>query len=722
VLLIALQAILGVSVFLQFSASKRLPISGLLLVGASLGFALTTAVDVTLVSAGLPGLTISPIVFISLSSVIFTRRFWKELLGGAPGLDAPIIVFGMSLILGKGSLSFGWLIALGILITSAVVVRPKPGFSTHIRNLGASFAFIISCIVIRLWHPPVAYSTWFFQPLYTGTDDNVFAESLSHSLANFGLGDFAASSGVTNRYHFFSLAWSGMTSRVGDLEPFVMTLHVVPMIAFGLTAGLVWVLTGMLTNSRRAPALAVVVLFASNSLPEQFRFFHTNTTSNTMTHVWLVAAFVIAVGLLRSRDRILWIPLTVLSTAVMLAKAPYGVVLLGGLTLLFVATLTHRSPRSTRLALSLVPALVVPALAAIVFLRPVEWSQRHYSLHFNGMRLAVGVSPHQLVIFCVIVLILVTRVTGLVWSRPHRADSEGQRLAWIMLMGSTVSGLVSLVLDGNSAERYFLAAALVAAAPLTAVGIDRALDSLRGSGHPQSQPLVPVIGLVALGIAIFVVGEWILGVGLTSPSMSFVPVTTGVVSVVLAIIFRRAGTRSRQFSSIVASIIIAFAISSTITYVRVALEENPYSFTETVADTRDIEALTWLRGNSAKLDIVATNRYLCPDSGSCPYDDSSMLISALSQRRVLIEGPRFVVGGRPYPDWVTRRVKESLDFVKNPTSGTLDQLMVSDVDWFYLDKTSPGVSSSTIAELRSLALAPFENERVIIFKLSQWPR
>ena len=719
VLLVALQVILGVSVFLQFSASKRLPTAGLLLVGASLGFALTTAVDVTLVSAGLLGLTVAPIVLISLISVIVTRRFWKELLDGAPGLDTPIILFGISLILGKGALSFGWLIALGIFIICAVVIRLKPGMSTHIRNLGTSFAFVISCLAIRLWHPPVAYGTWFFQPLYTGTDDNVFAESLSHSLANFGLGDFAASSGVTNRYHFFSLAWSGMTSRVGDLEPFVMTLHVVPMIAFGLTASLVWVLTGMLTNSRRAPALAVVVLFASNSLPEQFRFFHTNTTSNTMTHVWLVAAFVIAVGLLRSRDRILWIPLTVLSTAVMLAKAPYGVVLLGGLAFLFVATLTHKSPHTTRWTLSLVPALVFPALAAIVFLRPVEWSQRYYSLHFNGMRLAVGVSSHQLVIFCVIVLILVARVAGLVWSRPHRADSEGQRLAWIMLMGSTVTGLVSLVLDGNSAERYFLAAALVAAAPLTAIGIDRAVNTLRGSGHPKSQPLLVVIGLAALGTAIHVVGEWILGVGLTSPSMSFIPAITAIVSVVVAIIFRRAGTRADQFSSIVASIIIAFAIGSTITYVRIGLEENPYSFTETVADTRDIEALAWLRGNSAKLDIVATNRYLCPDSGSCPFDDSSMLISALSQRRVFIEGPRFVVGGRPYPDWVTRRVEESLAFVINPTSGTLDQLMVSDVDWFYLDKTGPGVSSTTIAEMRSLALAPFENERVIIFKLSQ---
>ena len=141
------------------------------------------------------------------------------------------------------------------------------------------------------------------------------------------------------------------------------------------------------------------------------------------------------------------------------------------------------------------------------------------------------------------------------------------------------------------------------------------------------------------------------------------------------------------------------------------------SFTETVADTRDIDALTWLRGNSAKLDIIATNRYLCPESGSCPFDDSSMLISALSQRRVFIEGPRFVVGGRPYPDWVSRRIKESLDFVNDPTSDTLDQLIVSDVKWFYLDKTSPGVSTAAIAEMRSLALVPFENERVIIFKL-----
>lgn len=718
VLVVAMQAIIGVSAMLWFLKSTGSPRSELFLVGASLGFALTASADIALISSGLAGLTLAMVVVVALLSITLTRKSWAEILDRPPNLDAPISWFGISLILGKGVLTAGWLVALGILVTGFVVLRLNSRVSAQIRTLGASFAFVMSCLAIWLWHPPVAYGSWFLQPLYTGTDDNVFAESLSHSLSNFGLGDFAASSGVTNRYHFFSLAWSGMTSRIGDLEPFVMTLHVVPTVAFGLTAGLVWALTAMLTKSRRTPALAVIVLFASNSLPEQFRFFHTNTTSNTLTHVWLIAAFIIAVRLLENHNSLLWLPLTIFSTSAILAKAPYGVVLLSGLAILFLAVLATKPVQATRLALSLLPPLILPFIAALVFLRPVEWSQRQYSLHFNGMRLAVGVSSQQVVVLGVLMLILFARVAGIVWSRPHTGDPEGQRLAWIMLMGSTVSGLVSLVLDGNSAERYFLAAALVAAAPLTAIGIDRALDSLGKSHSPVLKPLNLVIGTAALGIVIHLSTELIFRIGLTSASMSLVPVATAAVSITMVIVFTRAKTRREKSSYIMASAIIAFAIGSTITYVRIGLEENPYSFTDTVADTRDIEALAWLHENSAKMDIVATNRYLCPESEACPFDDSSMLISALAQRRVFIEGPRFVVGGRPYPEWVTDRVQMSTGFASRPSNGTLNQLMAADVTWFYLDKTSPQVSVESVSAMRSLVPARFENDRVIIFKLT----
>jgi hypothetical protein len=60
----------------------------------------------------------------------------------------------------------------------------------------------------------------------------------------------------------------------------------------------------------------------------------------------------------------------------------------------------------------------------------------------------------------------------------------------------------------------------------------------------------------------------------------------------------------------------------------------------------------------------------------------------------------------------------STGFASRPSNGTLNQLMTADVTWFYLDKTSPQVSVESVSAMRSLVPARFENDRVIIFKLT----
>lgn len=94
----------------------------------------------------------------------------------------------------------------------------------------ATACLILACL--RLFRPAAEYGTLRLRALYTGTDDLVFSESLSNSISLFGLKDYIAAIDSPIRYHWFTLAWSGMTSRLSGSAPFDVTLHVVPVVAF----------------------------------------------------------------------------------------------------------------------------------------------------------------------------------------------------------------------------------------------------------------------------------------------------------------------------------------------------------------------------------------------------------------------------------------------------------------------------------------------------------
>jgi hypothetical protein len=144
-----------------------------------------------------------------------------------------------------------------------------------------------------------------------------------------------------------------------------------------------------------------------------------------------------------------------------------------------------------------------------------------------------------------------------------------------------------------------------------------------------------------------------------------------------------------------------------------------YSFTDGVASTRDIKALEWLRDRSISSDVVATNRFLCDQESPCSFDDSSFLISAVSGLRVYLEGPRFVIGGRPYPDWAKERITTSIDFANSPNDKAFNTLKASGVKWFYVDENflSSGDSKS-VNRWKDWATVEYSDENVLILNFA----
>ena len=166
------------------------------------------------------------------------------------------------------------------------------------------------------------------------------------------------------------------------------------------------------------------------------------------------------------------------------------------------------------------------------------------------------------------------------------------------------------------------------------------------------------------------------------------------------------------------AIIVSLIFAGTGIYLTQSINTPTYSSFGSIATREDIDSLNWLRNNSKVDAVIATNRGICTGSDPCGFDESSFLISAVAHRRVLIEGPRFVTGGRPYPDWVNERIQKSLAFANSPSNTSFYNLKNMGVTWYFMDTnylSDLAISSNT--SWGEWAELVHQNSNILILKL-----
>ena len=586
-----------------------------------------------------------------------------------------------AVVLGTGKFQNGYGFALLALSLGYYLSRSKP--PSH--QISMFFATsIIALLVLQFFRPSTEYGAFRLRLLYTGTDDLVFSESISNSLSHFGLSDYGAAVGSPIRYHWFSLAWTGLTTRVSASAPFDVTLHVVPLIAFLSIACLLWAIVFRLTLSKAASNIAVLVLFATNSLPNHIRFFLVSNTSNTLSHIWMLAAIVIFLCAIETHQKRWLLVFPVLIAISLLAKTPYGAVLLlatlSALAFSYASNQKHRSYTALLILLSLLST----GTTYILFLKPNKWEQRSFGISFNPFNFTDTTFQTMLITILFIVSICLMRfpISSLIYRMPQQPFI---RTFYVFLSTGALAGLVRFALDGGSAEQYFLNSALIFGAILTSTSIFQLTTNF--SRINQRYLILLFCSTVILSALLFQfilddshVSQFPTGVNIQT---LFAPAIALVIAAFFVFAFK-SQFASRRLLVHISVIVSVLGVSVGIYSLR-AMKHDSYNFTETVASTTDLSSLDWVRSNVSDNDILATNRFLCNQDSACEYDDSSFLISAVSGRRVLIEGPRFVVGGRPYPDWVTDRIKLSVTFANAPTDALFVELQRFNVRWFYLD-------------------------------------
>jgi hypothetical protein len=286
-LLLAAQTYVGLTIWKRLIKNIDLGIIELLAAGFAIGSILFTIIDQATLYSNIKINDFATHGVLVLATLFIDRTRRKT-----PAVSVvdqqdfqALIVIAICVFLGFGELTHGPLLAVAVLGITWIIFVNQPASLVKTAIVTCT-SLGIALLAFFIAKPPIAYGSWFLRPLFTKTDDAVFSESVAYSLSAFGTSNYAAAAGTDLRYHWFSLAWSGLVQRSASVSPFGMTLHVVPVVSFLVIAMLLIAIGKRLGLKQHYLFIAPLVLFSSSSVPESLYFYHVINTSNVMTYIW----------------------------------------------------------------------------------------------------------------------------------------------------------------------------------------------------------------------------------------------------------------------------------------------------------------------------------------------------------------------------------------------------------------------------------------------------
>jgi hypothetical protein len=126
-----------------------------------------------------------------------------------------------------------------------------------------------------------------------------------------------------------------------------------------------------------------------------------------------------------------------------------------------------------------------------------------------------------------------------------------------------------------------------------------------------------------------------------------------------------------------------------------------------LGNTLQLECLTWIRQNTPKNSIVVSNLWKIPLPSQ---DPKYFLVSYMTERRVLIDGPLFL--DNSLSDWVADRMNWSEEFIDTPSKRSFEYMKSMNVSVVYMD-----FQYSTNRILEPFATTAFVNDACLVAKL-----
>ena len=485
--------------------------------------------------------------------------------------------------------------------------------------------------------------------------DVLFGESMMHSVGFFGNSDNIFFAGAKLHYHWLSFAWNDTLNALFQTDPFAISGIAAPVIVIFIIMCLVATIASRFSNSRISTPLVVLGVSSMCAGPIPFvRMLHPYSYSFNFSLIYTFAFIILLLSIDKSKF-LANASLTFLITTVLFgSKITSVVALVVGLLIANLFSLV-RKDRDLKhyFAISCVSALAV--LLLLFFNYYSANSKSADSVKFGPgvifeqkAFMVAGLPVTVFLIGFISILVLATySLTGVFWIKGITNSST--RFALLFSINGGLSSLIFGVLFFDVGENlaYLIQTGIALILPISIIAISNFKFNF-GLRKPAPIVIAAVVGVFAAKISWAIFGRVSgnsVAVVYKSSSAIVIPLFVGLFLVVIGrLIFR---LESRSVFALFAVLTISAGTLGSYASFASGFYQDGGDYHQLRVDDSDMitgsvdyrELLVWLRNNSAKHELVATNRY-CSDSYDVPPNCMALwsLTSTISQRQVLVEG------------------------------------------------------------------------------------
>jgi len=726
VAVIATQIVSGAYVYARIPRSKSPTIPECLGMGFAIGSALSTLFDIILKST-----PIKSVAWLLPSFVILlvaaggrlkedrsvVRKIQETKFKSIDFLAITLISF---LYLAHDFLWYISLFASGLCVLIAVNLRNK--FATRILYLRSAIAMTALAIVSLVAGMRSRPQFW-----WINSDDYQLFESLQNSLARYGPRDHLGAAGISiTAYHFLSYTWTGLLDRLSDAPTWVILNRVTPIVVSLALSALIW--SFLTREGVHRPKLR----FLLACLYPILFVFSFGSPSSAVGHIFLLAAVFYWTD--RKTAVIHWsrIPLGVLFTVFVIGtKIPNAPIVFLGLGALAIMGIVTNQPWRWVSLVDLLTATATGALCYFLFLRnttaatsigvePFGFAMQLFgdlnSLSGPSLIVIGGIASSAYIFIPLLGMITF-------WSHLHlRASMLGH---FVLAIFPLLVMYILFIGGITNSAGYFVNSALSIMLLIALLAVSGSLLEIKPTAVSFK---VFLMTSFATGIASYYLleslssGSRIAMLGRAVASAYWIlPAVIGILWFTFDVGKPR---KSRNMISLL-SLVLVGAISASVAVTATGLYRTATqpkmlaSSVESVIGTPDeIAAARWMEQNLPLDAIIASNHFCGSEEcfGSEWFNEqvvffrknptllqnqlrgigfkfqlfggSNLILPAYSERRFLIQGPRFLWGINEPPAWAIDRMNVSLRFANHPSKQTLMALEEFDVEYFVVDLES----------------------------------
>ena len=567
--------------------------------------------------------------------------------------------------------------------------------------------------------------------------DVVYHESKSFSIAKFGPNENISLVGYSMNYHWFGNAWIGMNSVVNQMPPWLSIAQVAPIFSALLIATMIKAISKKVSNTTiNALAALTVYVFATGGLS-------TANPPNVVAITWSLAALLATIEFRQHRSWKNLLIFSLLGFAAFSGKVSAGFVIIASFV---VIDFWHSMRLQDKIRQFFIRSFFLFALSSFSFFYviggPSRLGNNSFKPSLKGPGFAFGVElDRSHLIFAIgtfgsLFVVFIAALPVFLFLRFRATDKDFYVLTSTILL----TGLLPFLLLIDDGMVYFRSNALNLASIASGIALTTMLGSLFRSNQLTSRRfyVLVVIGAV-LGVMYKFASDIEWREFLNTPGGP-TPILVSIQALFLTLCFGLAllivkPADSNYFVSRNINRLIAFSFVAIFGVSTPEALGTIYQFSQELQSRSPISSYTgsnelttasnWLKLNSKQDDVLATNKF-CLEKGTNKCIDPKFFgVSATTQRRMLVEGPYYVVGGpyfsetpgvtdeSKYPEWVQDRLSLSRGFADKPTAEIAARLRELGVNWFYLF-----LDNTENRNWAPFATVEYQNSEVAILKLT----